>query len=101
MAFDPSKHRKTQEKLATLQNTKQLVWKIDKPKKKDYVRSRLNDHFLALLQFSKVCLTHAPAAGRQLNGFSKEFSDGFRGFQGCRRHPRVFNDFQRFPIVFQ
>jgi|TARA_S200002703_G_C3778308_1_gene239715 hypothetical protein len=38
MAFDPSKHRKTQEKLATLQNTKQLVWKIDKPKKKDYVR---------------------------------------------------------------
>ena len=38
MAFDPNKHRKTQEKLATLQNTKQLVWKIDKPKKKDYVR---------------------------------------------------------------
>ena len=33
MAFDPNKHRKTQEKLATLQNTKQLVWKIDKPKK--------------------------------------------------------------------
>ena len=36
--FDPSKHRKTTEKLATLQNTSQLVWKIDKPKKKDYVR---------------------------------------------------------------
>ena len=39
MTFDPSKHRKTQEKLATLQNTKQLVWQVDKPKKKDYVRA--------------------------------------------------------------
>ena len=38
LMFDPSKHRKTTEKLATLQNTSQLVWKIDKPKKKDYVR---------------------------------------------------------------
>ena len=36
--FDPNKHRKTTERLATLQNTSQLVWKIDKPKKKDYVR---------------------------------------------------------------
>ena len=38
MPFDPNKHRKTSQKLATLQNTKQLIWKIDKPKKKDYVR---------------------------------------------------------------
>jgi hypothetical protein len=28
--FDPNKHRKTTERLATLQNTSQLVWKIDK-----------------------------------------------------------------------
>jgi len=38
MAFDPNKHRKTSQKLATLQNNKQTLWKIDKPKKKDYVR---------------------------------------------------------------
>tara|TARA_R100000544_G_scaffold32451_1_gene18812 strand:- start:263 stop:517 length:255 start_codon:yes stop_codon:yes gene_type:complete len=38
MAFNPDKHRKTQEKLATLQNSKSLVWAIGKPKKKDYVR---------------------------------------------------------------
>ena len=25
--FDPNKHRKTTERLATLQNTSQLVWK--------------------------------------------------------------------------
>ena len=38
MSFDPNKHRKTSQKLATLQNNKQTLWKIDKPKKKDYVR---------------------------------------------------------------
>jgi len=36
--FDPNKHRKTSQKLATLQNTKQMMWQIAKPKKKDYVR---------------------------------------------------------------
>jgi len=38
MAFDPTKHRKTSQKLATLQNSNQLVWKISKPQKKDYVQ---------------------------------------------------------------
>jgi len=37
--FDPNKHRKTSQKLATLQNTKQMMWQIAKTqKKKDYVR---------------------------------------------------------------
>ena len=37
--FDPKKHRKTAEYLATLQTAKSKDWQISKPKRKDYVRA--------------------------------------------------------------
>jgi len=36
--FDPKKHRKTAQLLATLGTVKSKVWQIRKPKRKDYVR---------------------------------------------------------------
>jgi len=37
--FDPKKHRKTQEKLATLKTISSLIWPVAKPKKRDFVRA--------------------------------------------------------------
>tara|TARA_R110000822_G_scaffold12015_2_gene43414 strand:- start:924 stop:1520 length:597 start_codon:yes stop_codon:yes gene_type:complete len=41
--FDPKKHRKTAEYLATLSTAKSKDWLIQKPKRKDYVRAYGND----------------------------------------------------------
>ena len=54
MAFDPTKHRKTSQKLATLQNSKQLVWKIAKPQKKDYVQIYGNSQVLTSNSLDKT-----------------------------------------------
>ena len=40
--FDPKKHRKTAEYLATLSTAKSKDWLIQKPKRKDYVRAHGN-----------------------------------------------------------
>ena len=36
--FDPSKHRKTAARLATLATSKKIEWRIQKPKNSDFIQ---------------------------------------------------------------